>query len=80
MEIPLEQIIWDTYYALYQLRLQENMQKAMLLAKEDKESLDKDFYKRVQEQTEKEIEQEEVQLNEDKDLTSIRQKIQSLLN
>jgi len=80
LEIPLEQIIWDTYYALYQLRLQENMQKAMLLAKEDKESLDKDFYKRVQEQTEKEIEQEEVQLNEDKDLTSIRQKIQSLLN
>lgn len=75
----LEQLIWDTYYALYQLRLQENLQLGMLRAKENKETLDQNFYKRIQVQTEKDLENEQLGDLTETELNDVRNKIQSIL-
>ena len=79
-KFALEQYLWNTYYALYQLRLQENLQKGMLQAKENKESLDETFYKRIQAQTEKDMETETMETANDSEISAVRQKIQNLLN
>lgn len=78
-KFALEQFIWDTYYALYQLRLQENLQQGMLRARENKETLDSSFYQRIQEQTEKDMEKEESVTQTQGELTQVREKLEALL-
>ena len=79
LKFELEQILWDGYYALYQMRLQENIQLVLKQAKNTHIALDKSFYDKVREQTEKEMEQEEEKAVDNQELSSIRQRIQGLL-
>jgi hypothetical protein len=48
----ITQILWRAYYALYTIKLQENLDLALLQAENDPEmSLDKDFYAKVKART-----------------------------
>ncbi|NMB84311.1 hypothetical protein GYA28_03400 [Candidatus Roizmanbacteria bacterium] len=79
-KFDLEQVMWDAYEAIYNLKLQENLDLALLEAKENKESLDPEFYARVKVQTEKEMAKYLLGSTTEAELKNIRQKIQSLIN
>lgn len=78
-KFTIEQMLWDIYFALFKLKLEENLQVALLSAKEDQEKLDDGFYKRIREQTEKEMQNEAAKKIEEADLSIVRGKIESLL-
>lgn len=71
-KFSLEQILWETYVAFYNLKLEENIKLALLRAKDNQEALNKDFYKKVQEQTDEEMQQEATKNIEAKDLEAAR--------
>lgn len=50
-----DRMLWGYFDTLYALKLEENTQLLLLEAKEKKVKLDKNFYKKVREKTEKEI-------------------------
>ncbi|MBI2074504.1 MAG: hypothetical protein HYT83_01560 [Candidatus Levybacteria bacterium] len=75
----MEQILWDAYFALYKLKLDENLQLAFLRAKENQEKLDKDFYKRVEEQTEKELSENTIEVTEEVDLEAARKAMEKII-
>lgn len=68
----LEQILWETYVVFYNLKLEENMQLALLRAKDNQEPLNSDFYKGVQEQTELDMQKEAGEHIAEKDLDAAR--------
>ena len=75
----IEQAIWDAYYAIYQLKLQENIKLAEMRVEKDQEQLGDDFYKRIKAQTEKEMEEDLMKnINEDQ-IAAVRAKIQSVI-
>lgn len=78
-KFAVEQFIWNTYFSLYNLRLQENMQKGMLRAQENKEQLDAGFFQRMREQTEKELSEEQQVTVTDTELNDVRSKLQQLM-
>lgn len=78
-KFTIEQIVWDAYYALYQLKLEENLQLALARAGKNKESLDDTLYKRVREQTEQEMQEEYVKGTTQADLSATRDTIQSMI-
>jgi hypothetical protein len=53
----IERALWDTYYALYELKHEENLKKALILVGEDQEKLNSEFGKRALEQTDKDMEE-----------------------
>lgn len=53
----LDGILRNTFYALYDARLQENMQIALDKVAHNQEKLGEDFYARVQQQTMEELEE-----------------------
>jgi len=71
-KFSLEQILWETYIAFYNLKLDENIQLALLRAKDNQEPLNSNFYKKVQEQTDEQIQQEATKNIETKDLEAAR--------
>lgn len=75
----IERIIWGYYYSLYQARLDRNMQAAFTRAKQNEETLDKTFYERVRQQTEKELQAEYGQTETDLDLSSARVELEKLI-
>lgn len=75
----IEQILWDSYFALYKLKLDENLQLAFLRAKENKEALDKDFFNRVEQQTEEEIKSGTIETAESVDLEAARKAMEVIV-
>ena len=68
----IEQALWDAYAYVYDLKIKENLQLAMDKAANGEEKLDEDFYKRVLEKTEKEMEKEAIGSSEKVDLSAAR--------
>lgn len=75
----IEQLLWNTFEALYKLKLEEIFELAFLRAKNNQEKLDEDFYKRVRQQTDKEFENDFLNTTTDTELSSVRQKLESFL-
>lgn len=75
----LERILWQTYDILYGLKLQENYELGMLRVKNRQEKLDKEFYKRVEEKTEKEMENETLKTTEKVDLEAARKAMEKIV-
>ncbi|RJQ38427.1 hypothetical protein C4559_01410 [Candidatus Microgenomates bacterium] len=72
-------LLWDTYDAMYDLKFEENMQLALYRAKEGKEKLDQELGKRIQEQTEKEIEKEVIEGKQTVDLAAARSAMERII-
>lgn len=74
------EVLWNAYDAFYELKLKENTQLALLQARDNQEKLDKDFYKRIREQTDKEMEQEATQMTAQVDLAQTREELKEIIN
>jgi hypothetical protein len=75
----MERLIWDLYDALYQARLDENMQRAFDRAKQEQEKLDHEFYERVRKKTEMDLQKEFSQSEAQVDLSGAREELQKIL-
>ena len=74
------QIIWDAYGAIYQIRLDKNTREALMLVEDGKESLDKEFYKRIREKTNLEMQKDMVQAETTVDLSETREALKGIIN
>lgn len=74
----VSKLLWDTYDLLYEFKLQQNLQLAMMKAQKNEETLDEDFYARVHEKTESEMTKESLISGEGNELEHIRSKLQTL--
>lgn len=71
--------IWDLYDLMYDGRLQVNLQKALNEVAANKKELSPDFYKKVKEETDKEIEKQFHEDTTSVDLNSVRDKISKII-
>lgn len=78
-KFALEQILWDTYEAIYKLKLQENLQLALFRAKKKQEKLDKDLYARAKQQTEKQMETDFLKNITGFEVSHTRAKLESIM-
>lgn len=69
-------LLWKSFDSWYSLKLDENIQLAL---SEGTESLDKDFYKRVKEKTDREIEEGAVKSVETADLEEARRAMEFIV-
>lgn len=76
----IERVIWDLYDAVYEMRLQTNIELAMAKAKKDEEKLDEEFYARVHKQTEDELTKEFNTTETTVDLSEAREELEKILN
>lgn len=75
----LIELLWEIYDGLFGLKLEENTQLALLRAKEGQETLDKNFYKRVKEQTEKDMETKAIEDVQNTDIASARKALEVIV-
>jgi len=75
----IERIVWDYYDALYEIRLQKNMQLAKERAEKNEEKLDHDFYARINTQTEQELQEEFSDTETTVDLSDARDELEKIL-
>jgi len=78
-KFEIEQILWDSYDALFQIKLEENLELATIEAEVGNVALDQDFYKKAQEKTEKEMKSNFHEETKDMDLSAIREKLQAYM-
>ncbi len=75
----LEQLVWDTYRALYKLRLEEKLRLELAKLGRDEGTLEPALYSRLQEETDREMASENFSVSTSSELTSIREKLQTFL-
>lgn len=78
-KFELEQMLWDTYDAIYELKLQENLDLALAKVKTHEETLDKDFYARAKRLTEEQMEGDLLKNTSGFDISNIRTKLESIV-
>lgn len=72
--------LWLAYDQLFELRFQENLRNAILKVSNKEEELGPNFYKKVRDETRKEIENEMVSKTTDYNLTAVREKLQKIIS
>lgn len=75
----VEQLLWDTYEALFQIKIDEKTDLAFEKAKRNEIELDENFYKTIRAEAEKEMKEGVFQRTTDQDLEAIRTKLQSFI-
>lgn len=75
----IERILWDAFYAIYEITYQKNLRLAFERAKNNQEKLDEDFNKRVIEQTEKELQTEALDTVQKVDLEHARKAMEQIV-
>ena len=75
----ISQMLWDTYDALYELKLQENIEMALKKVETGEESMDEEFYTRIHKQTEQEMTVASSATAENVQLEDVRSKLQTML-
>src|SRR5436305_9565495 len=78
-KFELEQIIENAYYGLYQSKLQDNIDSALKRAENNQEELGPDFYKRIREQTEKEMQEDLTKASQNVDLSAARAAMEKIV-
>lgn len=75
----IERIVWGYYYAVYQARLDKNMQAAFQRAGNNEEALDKEFYERVRKQTDMELQEVYNEETTDVNLSTARGELEEII-
>jgi hypothetical protein len=75
----IERIVWGAYDALYQLKLEENLQIAFSEMKHNREKVNKDFYNRVRDLTDNQMAQMGVEDIKEMDLDIAREKLAEIM-
>lgn len=79
-KFEVEQVVWDTYDALYELKLQENLQISLHKARNNQEKLDKELYLRAKQLTERQMENDYSLYTTGTDISQVRAKLDTLIN
>lgn len=79
-KFEVEQIVWRSYNALYDLKLDENIQNELEKTGANAIDINDDFYSKIRKQTEEEIVKGTYAGTTTSDLDSVRSKLQSLIN
>ncbi|HUD44746.1 MAG TPA: hypothetical protein VMR41_04345 [Patescibacteria group bacterium] len=79
-KVDIDEALWDGYYELYQLRLQENIQFALNSENNVESKLNSDFYSEMVKKTEEQMQQEERKDVERFDLSTTRGKLEEAMN
>ncbi len=72
-------ILWDAYDCLCQIKLEKNLQLARIDLENNKGTIDPEFFRRVEEKTEQEMDQMTEETTSQVDLTSTREKLEELM-
>ncbi len=72
-------IIWGAYYTYLDILVERNVELALERAKEGKETLDKSLYKRIYDETEKELQTTGAQVVSEKDLETARAAMEKIV-
>ncbi len=75
----LVELLWDMYDALYQLLLEKNLALARVDLENNKRDINPDFFRAVEEQTLKDMQEEGTQEITDIDLSQAREKLEALV-
>lgn len=78
-KLNIQLMLWDTYYGLYDLKIEENISIALKEAEENREKLNKDFYKRVRDLTEAEMNQLTAEDIKALDIDMAREKLSEII-
>lgn len=78
-KFKITQLLWDTYFALYELKLQENIDDSMNHIVETNDSLSHDLFTKARDRTNQDMEQELIKTSETVDLTTTREKIEEII-
>ena len=79
-KFTIEQYIWDTYNAIYKIRLEANVEEALAKVADKQETIDKDFYKRIEDRTKLEMDKQQATVETKVDLSSTREELQKILD
>lgn len=76
----ITQTLWDAYYLFYKINLQEKLGQALLKFKRGEETMDENFYNRVRDAVEKDMQVEFYPKATDADLSAVRAKLEAVIN
>lgn len=79
-QYDITEIVWDLYSAMYEIQYETNMRVAMLRVQEGTEHFDEEFNKRIEEQTEKDMEEQFNKTVPAANLAETREALQDILN
>ena len=75
----IEQMLWDAYYAMLELKEEENFQKSMAKALKNEENLNKDLFPKIEKESEEELQKEVVEQSEKADLSEARAAMEKII-
>lgn len=78
-KFEVEQIVWRSYHALYDMKLEENIQNELEKTGTSAIALDDDFYSKIRKQTEDEMAKGAYAGTTSSDLDSVRSKLKTLI-
>jgi hypothetical protein len=76
----MEQLLWDAYAELYDIKYDENEQTAFLRVQDNEDNFDKDFYKRIREKTNEDMSHMTSQHATSEDLSNTREQLSKILD
>src|SRR5579872_2526472 len=74
------ELVWSTYGALYRIKYNANMEKALSEIADQRITLGNDFYKKIKEKTDQDMDKLESQQSTPINLDQTRQELQNILN
>ena len=78
-QLRISDLVWEAYYAIYDFKIKENFDKALLEADEKGEKPDEKFYGKIVEKTDKEIENLLTSSSENIDLSQARKSMEMII-
>ncbi len=79
-KFDIEQILWDAYDAIYDITLEENINLELIKASQEEVKLDNEFYKRMREKTDKQMQESNVLKKDTSELQLVREKLEKFIN
>ena len=76
----VQQLVWGTYTAEYNMKLEAKIEEKMQQVADGKAHLDKDFYKRIEEEVKLEMKSVQSEQEAHGELASTREELEKLLN
>jgi hypothetical protein len=74
------QLLMEAYYMFYRFQLEENLGKALIRVRNGEIEIGENFYRKIREQTEKDMESNFEAKTADVDIAAIRAKLEAVIN
>lgn len=78
-QVRITRAVWGAFDDYQELKVQENFEKGLLLADKNSSQIDNDYYKKINEQTEKEIDEALANSQQSADLTGVRKSMEQIV-